>query len=166
MKKVIVIGCPGSGKSTFSRALHTCTELPLHHLDLLKWNHDRTTVNREVFIHRLNQVLNKEEWIIDGNYFSSMTQRMEACDTVIFLDYDLETCLSGIENRKGKPRPDMPWIEEAVDASFIAFIKNYEEDIKPVVMKLLECYSNKRIIIFKTRKEADDFLKKNMQLKE
>ena len=52
MNKVIVIGCPGSGKSTFSRALHELTDLPLYHLDLLNWNSDKTTVSKAVFLER------------------------------------------------------------------------------------------------------------------
>ena len=68
MKRVIVIGCPGSGKSTFSRALHDVTGLPIHYLDMMYWNSDRTVVEKTVFIRRLNEALDKEEWIIDGNY--------------------------------------------------------------------------------------------------
>ncbi len=52
MKKVIVIGCPGSGKSTFSIELSKLVKIPLYHLDLLYWNSDKTTVEREIFIKR------------------------------------------------------------------------------------------------------------------
>ena len=54
MKKVIVIGCPGSGKSTFSRALHEIVGIPLYHLDMMYWNADRTTVEKSVFLERLH----------------------------------------------------------------------------------------------------------------
>ena len=57
MKKVIVIGCPGSGKSTFAKALHNKTELPLYHLDMMYWNPDKTTVSREVFVERLEKAI-------------------------------------------------------------------------------------------------------------
>ena len=57
MKKVIVIGCPGSGKSTFSRALAEKMGLPLYHLDMLYWNPDRTTVEKSVFRARLTEIL-------------------------------------------------------------------------------------------------------------
>ena len=159
MKKVIVIGCPGSGKSWFSRALHDKTGIPLYHLDLMYWRADRTTVDKVVFRERLRSTIEKEEWIIDGNYGSTMEMRMEACDTVFFLDYPVEVCLSGMEERRGKPRPDMPWVEDEVDEEFIAFIKNYSTDSRPKVMELLGRYSDKNIVIFKTRAEADAFLK-------
>ena len=158
MKKVIVIGCPGSGKSTVSRTLHNKTGIPLYHLDMMYWNADKTTVEKSVFLERMSAVLEKDEWIIDGNYGSTMELRMVACDTVFFLDYPLEICLDGIKERRGKPRSDMPWIETEEDAEFIEFIKNYEEQQKPKVLELLEKYSDKNIIVFKSREEADAFL--------
>lgn len=108
MKKIMVIGCPGSGKSTFSRALHDATDIPLYHLDMMYWNADKTTVEKSVFREYLANTLQKDEWIIDGNYGSTMEMRIQACDTVIFLDYPLEVCLEGIKTRRGKARTDMP----------------------------------------------------------
>ncbi len=158
MKKIIVIGCPGSGKSTVSRALYNKTGIPLYHLDMMYWNADKTTVEKSVFLERLSVVLAKNECMIDGNYGSTMGLRMAACDTVIFLDYPLEACLDGIKERRGKPRSDMPWIETEEDSEFIEFIKNYNEQQKPKVLELLEKYSDKNIVILGSREQADAFL--------
>ena len=158
MKKIIVIGCPGSGKSTFARVLHNKTGIPLYHLDMMYWNADRTTVEKSVFLERLSDVLEKDEWIIDGNYGATMELRISACDTVIFLDYPPRVCLDGIKERRGKPRSDMPWIETEEDAEFIEFVKNYNEQQKPKVLELFKKYSDKNIIIFKSREQADSFL--------
>lgn len=158
MKKVIVIGCPGSGKSTFSRALHKETGIPLYHLDMLKWNSDKTTVSKEIFLDRLNGILSEDEWIIDGNYASTMELRMSVCDTVLFLDFPLEVCLSGIKERQGKPRPDMPWIETEDDEEFLEFIRDYNTDSRPKVIELLNKYSDKNIVVFKSRKEAEQYI--------
>lgn len=159
MKKIIVIGCPGSGKSTFSRSLHQITGIPLFHLDLMYWNADRTTVEKSVFHERLKDAMRNDRWIIDGNYASTMEMRTEACDTVIFLDYPLDVCLSGIEERRGKPRSDMPWTEpEEDDEEFLAFIKRYNTENRPKVMALLEKYNRKNLFVFKSRGEADAFL--------
>lgn len=158
MKKIMVIGCPGSGKSTFSKALHKMTDIPLFHLDRMYWNSDRTTVDKSVFYDRLSKTIQKNEWIIDGNYSSTMELRLQACDTVIFLDYPLDICLNGIEERRGKARTDMPWIENEEDAAFMEFIRNYHFQSRPTVMALLDKYSHKDMYIFKNRNEADEFL--------
>ena len=166
MKRAIVIGCPGSGKSTFARALHMETGLPLIHLDRLHWNADKTEVARALFLERLEAALSGESWIIDGNYSSTMEKRIRACDTVFFLDYDTETCLQGIEQRKGKPRPDLPWVEQTGDAedeAFLRFIRNYRADTRPAVMALLGKYPEKGIFIFSDRNEAEVYLQ-NMDL--
>ena len=159
MKKIIVIGCPGSGKSRLSRKLCAKLGMPLCHLDMLYWNADKTTVEKRLFLERLGDAMGKEEWIIDGNYASTMEIRMKACDTVIFLDFPTNTCLSGIKERLGKPRSDMPWVEsEESDDEFIEFIKNYNLQNRPQVLELLKKYSEKRIFILNNREEADEFL--------
>ena len=161
MKKIMVIGCPGSGKSTFSKKLHKVTGIPLFHLDMLYWNADKTTVEKSIFLERLSEAIQKSEWIIDGNYGSTMELRIQACDTIIFLDYPVDVCLNGIKERKGKPRSDMPWIEPKVDdEEFLTFIKNYNAKSRPQVMELLDRYSHKNIFVFKNRTEADVFLAK------
>lgn len=160
MKKVIVIGCPGSGKSTFARELHDRTGLPLFHLDMMYWNADRTTVDKTVFRERLGSVLAQDVWIIDGNYGSTMEWRMQACDTVFFLDYPLAVCLDGIRSRKGKARADMPWVEaeNEEDPAFIEFIENYGAVSRPKVLELLKKYDHKNIFMFRNRGEAEEFL--------
>ena len=158
MKKVIVIGCPGAGKSHFSRALHERVALPLYHLDLLYWNPDRTTVGREIFRERLEELLVRDEWIIDGNYASTLELRLAACDTVFVLDYPLEVCLRGARERRGRPRPDMPWIETEEDGELIRFIRRYREENRPQVLALLEKYSDREIHVLESRADADRFL--------
>ena len=158
MKKIIVIGCPGSGKSTFSRALHEITGISLIHLDLLYWNKDKTTVEKAVFLKRLQDALQKDNWIIDGNYASTMELRLQNCDTVFFLDYPLEVCLAGIRARRGKARTDMPWTETEEDAEFTEFIQKFNSESRPQIMALLERYPEKTVFQFTSRTEADVFL--------
>lgn len=159
MQKVIVIGCPGSGKSTFSKALHDATGLPLYHLDLMYWNAGGTTVPKDIFMERLHQALEKGAWIIDGNYSSTMELRMEFCDTIFFLDYPPEVCLDGIRARKGRERTDMPCTTpEDEDPEFVEFIRHYRSASRPKVMELLRKYSRKRIVIFESREDAGAFL--------
>lgn len=160
MKRILVIGCPGSGKSYFSKKLAKKTGLPLCHLDMLFWNSDRTTVSREVFLERLEKVLDTEEWIIDGNYGFSMELRLRRCDTVFFFDLPTDVCLKGVEERRGKPRTDMPWNEAdyPVDEEFIEFIKTFRTERNPIITERLAKFPDRKIYIFTDRLQADAFL--------
>lgn len=158
MKKVIVIGCPGSGKSTFSRKLNRRTNIPLYYLDMIYHKPDRTTYTREEFDEKLSQIMEHHEWIIDGNYARTLPVRLEQCDTVFWLDYPLEVCLKGIEARRGKPRVDMPWIELEQDEEFIAYVKNFKNNNYPEMERLIEQSGEKEIHIFKSREMADKYL--------
>ena len=158
MKRVMVIGCPGSGKSTFSRRLAEITGLPLYPLDRLYWNPDKTTVGREVFVKRLEQVLKGEEWLLDGHYAATLEMRLRACDTVILLDLPTRVCLEGLRERLGRPRPDMPWVETEPDEELLAMATAFREKSRPGLLELLARYGDKRCIRFSSREEADAFL--------
>ena len=158
MNRIIIIGCPGSGKSTFAKHLHDITKIPLFHLDLIYWNPDKTTVPKEVFRRKLQKIMKQDQWILDGNYGSTMELRMQACDTVFFLDIPAEQCLEGVRERKGKPRSDMPWVETEDDAEFLSFIENYRTVSRPRVMELLGHCAGREIHIFKNREEAKAYL--------
>ena len=125
MERILVIGSPGAGKSTFSRRLREETGLPLYYLDMLWHRPDRTTVEMEVFDRELGKILEKDRWIIDGNYIRTLEMRLKACDTVFFLDYPLEVCLEGVRSRIGKPREDMPWVEQEFDGEFRQWIDGF-----------------------------------------
>lgn len=158
MKKVIIIGCPGSGKSTLARKLSQKTGLALYYLDMIYHKPDKTTVTREEFDAKLLEILQKDAWIIDGNYMRTIPMRAKACDTVIWLDYPTEICMQGINERRGKPREDMPWVETEPDEDFVRFVKNFATETKPKIQSILEDYKEKNIMVFHTREEAEGFL--------
>ena len=159
MKKIIVIGCPGSGKSTFAKKLNKILNIPVIHLDLI-WNKsDKTTITREKFDKKLSEIFNMKSWIIDGNYQRTIEKRVENCDTIFLLDYSLETCLLGAYSRVGQKRDDMPWKEDELDENFKQFIIKFSEENLPEIYKIIDKYKDKKnIIIFKNREEADLYL--------
>ena len=159
MNKVLVIGCPGSGKSTFARALQSKTGLPLIHLDLLWHKPDKTTVTREEFDARLAEVLRGKQWIIDGNYNRTLNIRLQACDTVFLFDLPTEVCLSGAQSRIGKQRADLPWLETEFDEEFRQYILHFSAEKLPHLYQALEPYrQSKHITVFHSRAEADKYL--------
>ena len=158
MKKIIIIGCPGAGKSTFARALSAKTGIPLFYLDMIWHKADKTNISREEFDQRLGGIMTGESWIIDGNYQRTMERRIKECDTVFLLDFPKEICLEGAEKRVGKAREDMPWVEETLDEDFKVFIETFHEKVLVKIYHLLNLYKDKNIIVFKSREDINHYI--------
>ena len=158
-RRILIIGSPGAGKSTFARKLRDRTGLPLCYLDMLFHRPDRTTASRESFDSALAEILSTEQWIIDGNYLRTLPLRFEACTDVFFFDLPVEDCLQGAAARIGQRREDMPWVEESFDPEFRQYILDFSRDQRPSVCRLVEQYADKKsIVVFHSREEADAWL--------
>ena len=159
MQKILVIGCPGAGKSTFARSLRDRTGLPLVYLDCLWHRPDGTHVTQEAFDGALQAQLARPQWIIDGNYLRTMEPRMAACDTIFLMDYPLEVCLAGAQSRVGTRHEDLPWVEETFDPEFRQWILDFGRDQLPRVYQLLEQYRpGREVHIFRSREQAACYL--------
>jgi adenylate kinase family enzyme len=111
VQRVLIIGSPGAGKSTLARELAAHTGLPLHNLDRMHWLPGWIERDRAEGLTELRGVLAQERWIIDGNYGSSLPERLSRADTVVWLDYPTWLCLARVFKRwwqfRGRTRPDM-----------------------------------------------------------
>ena len=160
MKKVIVIGCPGSGKTTFAEKLQNKTGLTLYHLDAIWHKPDKTHIPREEFDERIKEIFSTDKWIIDGNYSRTIEMRLKECDTVFLFDLPTDVCIQGATERIGKGRYDLPWLETELDPEFAEFIKEFPKITLPKIYELIDKYkAEKEIIIFKTREETDQYIK-------
>lgn len=163
-KKIIVIGSCGSGKTTFSLQLGYITGLPVIHLDKEYWQPGWVEPIQDEWIEKLNELMSKDKWILDGNFKSSLELRLQQADTVIFLDFKRHLCLYRVGKRFlknfNKSRSDMPeGCNEKIDLDFIKFIWKFPENTRPVIYDKLSKYSLKKIIL-RTPKEAELFLNK------
>ena len=159
MKKISVIGCPGSGKTTFAEKLRDKIGLPLFYLDAIWHKADKTHISREECDMRLKEILSTDSWIIDGNYSRTIESRISACDTVFLFDLPVKDCLEGAISRLGKGRYDMPWIDKELDPGLERQIKEFSQKNLPGINALIDKYQNdKDIFVFKSREQADDFI--------
>ena len=166
MNRVIIIGGNGSGKSTFSKKLHSITGLPLVHLDRLLWYGDWQVRERAEFDALLGAELEKDRWIIDGNYNRTIPWRLSYCDTVFYFDFSTLRCLFGVTWRVltnlGRVRDDMGGnCRERFDLSFykaiLGFNKAYRERYHALLKEAEQ--NGKTVVIFHNRRQVKRYLK-------
>ena len=167
MKRVLVIGSAGAGKSTFARRLGEKTGLEVIHLDKLYWKPNWVETTDKVEWRRiLAEILRGESWIIDGNYGSTMEMRLEASDTVILLDFPRYVCIWRALKRvvlyRNRTRPDMAeGCNEKIDWEFLAWIWYYPKRSKPKVENLLRRSENeKKVVRLRSKTEIENFIAK------
>lgn len=111
MKKIILIGSGGAGKSTLAKEMGAKLNLDVYHLDALFWQPNWVAVTREEQKQIQHELVKKEEWLIDGNYGGTMDIRIVAADTIIFLDIKRNICIYRALKRmimyRNKVRTDM-----------------------------------------------------------
>ncbi|PGB02416.1 DNA topology modulation protein [Bacillus toyonensis] len=166
MKKIILIGSGGSGKSTLAKQLGNKLNIKVHHLDALFWKPNWEGVPRGEQRKVQNNLIKEEKWIIDGNYGGTMDLRLNAADTIIFLDIYRTICVyrafKRIVQYRNKTRPDMgAGCEERFELQFFKWIWEYPNKKKPAILKRLDQLSKgKEVIILKSPNEVRRFLKK------
>lgn len=132
MQRILIIGSPGAGKSTLSRTLAGRLGLPHHPLDQLFWLPGWVERDRAEGRTELAGILERDRWIIDGNYGSTLPMRVARADTVVWLDYPTWLCLTRAVRRwwqyRGKTRPDMTEdCPERFDLEFMLYIVNFRQ---------------------------------------
>ncbi|MFD2637870.1 DNA topology modulation protein [Piscibacillus salipiscarius] len=163
MKRVMLIGSPGSGKSTMSRELAEILKLDLYHLDNLFWSPGWVMASREKQIEITKELIKQDKWIIDGNYNGTIDLRLERADFVVFFDLPRRVCMYRIFKRmiqyRGQRRPDLNAGTERFSWEFIKYVWDFRKSKQPGVYKHLRNYPTKTVVIIRTRREADEFLK-------
>lgn len=166
VKKIAVIGCPGSGKSTLSRQLAKLLGLPVYHLDQLFWLPNWQAETPENFQTNHQALLEKDAWIIDGNFASTLMERVKACDMIIWLDYpryiSLVRVIKRVLNYHGTTRPDMAKnCPEQLDWEFLVYIWQFNQKNRPIIETVLEENPEKTVIHLTKPQEVTDWLRKN-----
>ena len=162
MKRILVLGCPGAGKTYFAKKLGAILSLPVIHMDNLYWRKDKTSISQEELKEKLKPYLEKEAWIIDGNYHHTLEMRLPYATDVFILDIPRKECIQGILERIDQPRDDIPWIETEDDAAeLIAWTASYGFRTKDEEMNLLNKNKNHlNVYVINSRQEMNDYLNK------
>ncbi|PYS89703.1 MAG: hypothetical protein DMF64_16925 [Acidobacteria bacterium] len=164
MRKILVIGSGGSGKSTFATRLGARLKLEVIHLDSCYWQAGWQETPKAEWQARVAELIAREAWIMDGNYSGTLELRLKACDTVVFLDLPRTLCLWRVVKRAvmywGQPRPDMAaGCPERLTLEFVQWIWHYPRRTRPQVRALLQaCARAKQIVHLRSRADVEKYL--------
>lgn len=164
LKKIMIIGSAGAGKSTLARKLEEITKIEAIHMDTLFWTKDWIPVSQEELFQKVEKIIERDSWIIDGNYSKSIDIRFDSADAIIFLDAPLWLCLYRVIKRRiiyaNKERPDMAkGCKEKIDWEFIQWIINYHRKKKKKVRSKMNDYADiKKVFIIKNQMDKEKLL--------
>ena len=164
LHKILVIGCCGAGKSTFSKKLQAILKLELIHLDQYYHKPNWEEPKKVEWEKRVNNLVQKPSWIMDGNYSETMDIRIKNADLIIYLDYPILKCFWRVIKRvfkyNGIQRSDMAnGCKEEFDLEFLYFVLMFNIRFrKEILTKLNLVKDKKEVCVFKTDKQADKFL--------
>ncbi|MEO1517442.1 MAG: hypothetical protein AAFV95_20635 [Bacteroidota bacterium] len=165
MNRIMVIGCGGAGKSTFSRQLHRRTGIPLIHLDQHYWKEGWVESEKEEWTERVAELVSGDNWIMDGNYGGTFDIRMSRATVIVFLDRSSWLCLYRVFRRVfdnyGRSRADMAsGCPERFSLSFLHYVASYNFVRRPGVLKrLAECPPSVQTFVLTKESEVQSFLR-------
>jgi adenylate kinase family enzyme len=170
MRRVLVIGCSGAGKTTFSTRLGTALGLQVIHMDTYFWKPGWEEPATEDWEQIVRNLIERDAWVMDGNYGGTLDMRLAAADTVIFLDAPRMLCLWRVLKRRieyaGKTRPDIaPGCPERIDLQFLRYVWGYSKERRPRILKKLETLpADKEVLVLRGSREAQRFLERVEQV--
>lgn len=165
MRRVLVIGSGGAGKTTFAARLGERTGLPVIHLDRLYWRPGWTETPKEEWEELVRDVIARDTWILDGNYGGTLAKRLAAADTVVFLDVPRVVCIARVLRRRlrhaGRSRPDVTdGCPERITWEFLRWIWTYPARRRPGVLELLAQFESRggRAAVLRSGREIEAFV--------
>lgn len=163
MKRILIVGCCGAGKTTLSYVLSNLTKLPVIHLDKEYYLPEWVTPNEDTWVEKVNMLISKPEWIIEGNYASSLDARLSRADTIIFLDYPRFTCVSRVLLRTlktfRKTRPDMAQgCKERFNWDFFKYVWNFHKTMHPRIITSITNHPEVTLVHLRNDKDAEKYI--------
>ena len=166
MRRILIIGSGGSGKTTLAKETATRTGLPLIHLDQLFWHPGWVPTPDEEWDRQIQELIARDRWIMDGNYGRTLPMRLAAADTVVFLDLPRVICIWRILKRRlryfGRARPDVaPGCPERFSWEFLRWVWTYPSRRRPRILDRLDAARRgKQVFVLQRETEVQGFLEK------
>lgn len=161
MKKITIIGAPGTGKSTVAVKVAEILNLPVFHLDCYYWNPGWQEKSFAEFKEIYDRLIDQPEWIIEGCSTKTIPERIAAADTIVYLIASRPTCLWRIARRIfsrkqiGAPIACRP----RITCKFLKYTWCWRKRYEPMIMELLQrSQCDKRVFVIRNTQELEQFL--------
>lgn len=159
IKRISIIGGSGTGKTTLSENMGKELNLPVYHIDGMNYHGDWKPRDKNERDDMIMEKVIKTEWIIDGTYRSTLKQRLEAADLIIYLDYSSLAQVKGAMGRflknKGKEKPEIPGCKEQMTFSFFFWVLRWRKNKRAEVMGEVKKIDQSKVLIFKHRRQLN-----------
>lgn len=164
MKKILLLGSCGAGKSTLATRMREILGIQVIHLDQHYWKPNWERPGKEEWQKKVSDLVKEDSWIMDGNYRGSLDIRLPHADTIIFLDFPSITCAYRVLKRRLKKdrRDTLDGCDERVNLDLLRWVlwTFPRENRKELYNKINELESGKKAVILKSNKDVEVFLDK------
>ncbi|MFG2651238.1 topology modulation protein [Streptomyces sp. NPDC048436] len=164
MKKVAIVGCGGSGKSHVARELGSILDAPVTHLDAAFYDDEWNALPMDKFTALQHELVSQPQWVIDGNYNSTLQVRLEACDTVVLMDVSTVAALYGVISRQLRHGTGHKGngVHNRIHWGVIKYVATYRRKMRPRVMAKIEEFAAGRadVVLLANRRQTRDWLRK------
>ena len=169
INKISIIGASGTGKTTLSDNLGQVLNLPVYHLDGINYFKNWEKRDKEERDKIIAQIIDKDRWVMDGTYNSTLKQRLKNSDLIIYLDYSSVSQVKGVIGRyikkHGKERKEIPGCEERMSLEFLLWVVNWRKNKRANILNIISEINNEKVLIFKNRRNLNKWFRDNFNTK-
>ncbi len=169
MKRICIIGGSGTGKTTLANNLGKQLKLPVYHIDGIHYLKDWEVRNKDERDRIILEKIDEDKWITDGTYNSTLKQRLEKADFIIYLDYSSIAQIKGVLGRfirnHGKEKQEIPGCNEKMSWKFFLWVVNWRKNKRKTIIENIKEVDNDKIYIFKTRRQLNKWYKNKFNRK-
>jgi adenylate kinase family enzyme len=164
VRRWLVLGAGGAGKTTLALKLGRILRLPIIHLDRHFWQPGWVEPSDEAWDRNVAELSRGEAWVIDGNYSRTLGPRLERAQAAILLDPPTLQCVWGVVKRatwrRGRIRPDLAeeCDEQFPSLEFLWYVSTYKWRSRPKVLRRVKAASHVTLYHFRSRSEGRAFL--------